>query len=330
MFKHESSRRHITGAHPERPERIDSVFAELNAPGAPAWEQCYARAATESEVTAVHPPSHLEMLAELAASGGGLVDADTVVSTGSLEAALHAAGGSICAVEAVLNGDADFAFALHRPPGHHAEPNKAMGFCLLSNAAIAVRAAVDGGLARRPLILDWDVHHGNGTEAVFSSDPDVMFISIHQSPLWPGTGDSEDRGTGAGRGATLNLPVPPGSGDFEFCSLVEHVVGPMARGFGCDLIVVSAGYDAHADDPLASCTVSDGGFAAMARSISRTARDLEAPLALVLEGGYDCDALARGVVATMHGLESPDQGVRPAESPLSSRAMAGLELPGSS
>lgn len=323
MFKHESSRRHITGAHPEQPARIDSVMAALRAPDAPRWEPLEARAATGSEVTAVHTSGHLEMLAELAGSGGGMIDADTVVSPGSLEAALHAAGGSICAVESVLRGDADFAFALHRPPGHHAEPNRAMGFCLLSNAAIAVRAALDRGLARRPLIVDWDVHHGNGTEAVFTSDPDVMFISIHQSPLWPGTGGSEDRGGGAGTGSTLNLPVPPGSGDTEFCSLVEHVVGPVAREFGSDLIVVSAGYDAHADDPLASCAVSDEGFGAMARSISRTARELEAPVALVLEGGYDLDALSRGVVATMRGLESPDRGPVPEATELSRRALEG-------
>ena len=322
MFKHESSLRHITGEHPERPARIEAIMAALSAPEGPDWERCEAPAASDAEITAVHPAEHLAMLDQLTRSGGGMIDSDTVVSTDSLEAALHAAGGSICAVKSVLSGDADFAFAVHRPPGHHAGPNKAMGFCLLSNAAIAVRAAVDSGLARRPLILDWDVHHGNGTEAVFSSDPDVMFISIHQSPLWPGTGGSDSRGTGAGLGATLNLPVPPGSGDLEFCSLVEHVVGPVARDFGCDLILVSAGYDAHADDPLAACAVSDEGFAAMARSVSRMARELEAPVALVLEGGYDCDALARGVIATMRGLESPDHGPKPEESALSRRAMA--------
>jgi acetoin utilization deacetylase AcuC-like enzyme len=197
-------------------------------------------------------------------------------------------------VDALLgDGGARVGASVHRPPGHHAEVARAMGFCLFNNVAIAARRALDAHGLSRVLILDWDVHHGNGTNDIFHADSGVLFVSIHQSPLYPGSGPASDTGSGAGEGYTVNLPVPAGSGDALWSSLVEHVVAPLAAEFAPQLVLVSAGFDAHADDPLAGCMVSDDGFAAMAGSARRLAESVGAPLGLVLEGGYDLGALAR-------------------------------------
>jgi acetoin utilization deacetylase AcuC-like enzyme len=191
------------------------------------------------------------------------------------------------------------AASIHRPPGHHAERARAMGFCLFNNVAIAARRAIDAHGLSRVLILDWDVHHGNGTNDIFEADPQVLFVSIHQWPLYPGTGAASDIGSGAGEGYTVNLPVPGGSGDALWCSLVEHVVLPLAGDYAPELVLVSAGYDAHADDPLAGCTVSDEGYATMAGSVRRLTESLGVPLGMILEGGYDLGALARCVGRTL-------------------------------
>jgi acetoin utilization deacetylase AcuC-like enzyme len=181
-----------------------------------------------------------------------------------------------------------------------------MGFCLFNNVAVAARRARDAHGVDRVLILDWDVHHGNGTNDIFHADPGVLFVSIHQAPLYPGTGAAADRGEGPGAGYTVNLPVPGGSGDEVFCSLVEHVVAPIARDYAPGLVLVSAGYDAHAEDPLAGCEVSDDGYAAMAAAMRRLVLELDVPLGVVLEGGYALDALARSVVATLETVARPD------------------------
>jgi len=183
-----------------------------------------------------------------------------------------------------------------------------MGFCLFNNIAVAARRALDEHGAQRVLIVDWDVHHGNGTEAIFEDDDAVLFASIHQRPLYPGTGAADDVGRGDGEGYTVNLPVPAGSGDAAFCSLVEHVVVALARAFEPRLVLVSAGFDAHRDDPLAGCEVTEGGFAAMARSLRAVADDIGAPVGAVLEGGYELGALARSVAATMEELADPTPG----------------------
>src|SRR5947208_204544 len=263
-FHHPSSLEHDTGAHPERAARIPAIERELESRGWLGFERVLAPEVEAAALLAVHPPAHVRAIADLSARGGGAVDLDTVASAGSYAAALHAAGGAMAMVDALMAKDGPgAAFSALRPPGHHAEPARAMGFCLFNNVAVAARRARDEHACARVLVLDWDVHHGNGTEAVFAEDPTVLFCSIHQWPLYPGTGAADDVGRGAGRGTTLNLPVPGGTGDDAYVSLVEHVVVPVAREFRPELVLVSAGYDAHRDDPLAGCRVTEDGFARM-------------------------------------------------------------------
>jgi acetoin utilization deacetylase AcuC-like enzyme len=216
--------------------------------------------------------------------------------------------------------------SLHRPPGHHAEPAKAMGFCLFDNIAVGAQHALDAHGARRVMIFDWDVHHGNGTNAIFHARDDVLFCSIHQSPLYPGTGPASDAGSGSGEGFTVNLPVPGGSGDDVFLSHVAHVVVALARAYAPDLVLVSAGYDAHAEDPLATCTVTDGGFAGMAAHMRALADELAVPLGIVLEGGYELAALSRSLVATLEVVGAPAPAAPPAVAvhPLARRALERL------
>ena len=203
-----------------------------------------------------------------------------------------------------LMREGGFAFCGLRPPGHHAERDRAMGFCLFNNVAVAAAHAITECGAERVLILDWDVHHGNGTEAIFYGSPEVLYSSIHQSPLYPGTGAATDFGSGEGEGRTVNLPVPPGSGSDEFLALVQHVVAPVAREWRPGLLCISAGYDAHRDDPLANCEVDDEGYRDMAASMRELAEELEVPLLICLEGGYSLAALARSVVATLDAVSA--------------------------
>jgi acetoin utilization deacetylase AcuC-like enzyme len=253
-------------------------------------------------LTAVHPERYVAYVEAVSERGGGAFDLDTQASAGSYTAALHAAGGACALVEALGASQADVGFAGLRPPGHHAEPERAMGFCLFNNVAIAARHALDSLGARRIFIFDWDVHHGNGTNDVFHASDEVLFASIHQSPLYPGTGPLQDAGSGAGEGYTINLPVPPGADERVWLSLVEHVVMPAASAFEPEMILVSAGFDAHRADPLASCRLEVGSFAEMTRHVRRLGDRLGAPIGLCLEGGYDLDALAASVAATLAAL----------------------------
>ncbi|MDE3134615.1 MAG: histone deacetylase, partial [Acidobacteriota bacterium] len=238
--------------------------------------------------------------------GGAQLDPDTFVSPGSYSAALHAAGGAVELVRRLVAGGAgQVGFSAHRPPGHHAIPDRAMGFCLFNNVAVAARHAVSALGLERVLILDWDVHHGNGTNDIFWDTDEVLFVSVHQLPLYPGSGRASELGQDAGYGYTVNLPVPPRSGDSEFVSLVRDVVLPLGRSYAPQLVLVSAGYDAHEHDPLAECTVSDLGYVAMTELVRDLGAELQAPVGCVLEGGYDVDALARCVVATMETLAAP-------------------------
>jgi len=204
-------------------------------------------------------------------------------------------------VDELLAGRAPFGFSGMRPPGHHAERATAMGFCLFNNVAVAAQHARASGV-ERVLVLDWDVHHGNGTNDIFHTRDDVLFASIHQSPLYPGTGPLNDVGRGPGEGYSLNLPVPPGSDERTFLALIQHVLAPVAREFAPGLVLVSAGYDAHRDDPLASCTLEDSSYGALAASVRDLAAELGAPVGVVLEGGYALGALARSVAATIDAL----------------------------
>ena len=230
------------------------------------------------------------------------MDPDTFVGEPSYRAALHAAGGACEMTRALLAGEASVGFCCVRPSGHHAEPDRAMGFCLFNNVAVAAEFAIRELGARRVFILDWDVHHGNGTAEAFRRREDVLFASIHQSPLYPGTGVLSDVGSGPGEGYTINLPVPSGSGEELWLSLVEHIVLPAAREFEPDLVLISAGFDAHRDDPLAGCLLETASFGEMSRHVREFAEQLDVPLGAVLEGGYDPASLALCVSETLAAL----------------------------
>jgi acetoin utilization deacetylase AcuC-like enzyme len=271
---------------------------------------------------AVHPVRYVESVRAMSEGGGGAFDPDTVASPGSYRAALHGAGGACALVEALVAGEARFGFCGLRPPGHHAESARAMGFCLFNNVAVAARHALDSLGVRRVFVFDWDVHHGNGTNDIFHSSADVLFASIHQSPLYPGTGPLSDVGSGAGEGFSLNLPVPPGSGENEWLALVEHVVVPAARAFEPELVLVSAGFDAHRDDPLADCRLSTDSFAAMALWMRSLGESCGAPVGAVLEGGYDLSALATSVAATLEAFSLGGEPQRVAANGISEEAAA--------
>ena len=243
---HASSLEHDTGAHPESAARIVAIERELAARDWLGFARVRSPAVDREVLEAVHPAAHVAMIERAAAAGGGYIDADTIVSPGSFQAALHAAGGAVDLVDRLLGGAAPAGFSAHRPPGHHAESARAMGFCLFNSVAVAARHALDAHWLERVLIVDWDVHHGNGTNDIFHADPRVLFVSLHQSPLYPGTGGASDLGSGDGLGFTVNLPVSPGSGDAVYGSLVDHVIVPLALQFAPQLVLISAGYDAHA------------------------------------------------------------------------------------
>jgi acetoin utilization deacetylase AcuC-like enzyme len=285
--------------HPDAPERLALVEAAMAAAGWLGCEPVEARAATASELELVHTPEHVRTIAELCAVGGGRIDADTFVGEASYAAALHAAGASCEMVRALIKGAASSAFCGIRPAGHHAEPDVAMGFCLFNNIAIAAQHALDSYGAGRVAILDWDVHHGNGTNDIFHRSREVLFISIHQSPLYPGTGPLQDVGSGDGEGYTINLPTPPGSGEPTWLSLVEHIAIPAIRAFEPGLILVSAGFDAHRADPLAQCRLEAESFAKMATWVKALANELGVPFGALLEGGYDLEALSTSVAVTL-------------------------------
>jgi acetoin utilization deacetylase AcuC-like enzyme len=256
-----------------------------------------------------------------------MIDMDTAAVAGTYEAALRAAGGACALVDALLGDGAPTGVAALRPPGHHAEAARAMGFCFFGNAAVAARRAQAVHGIERVMVLDWDVHHGNGTNDIFHADPSVLFVSIHESPLYPGTGPASDVGSGAGEGFTVNLPVPGGSGDASFRSLTEHVGCALIGEWQPQLVLVSAGFDAHVDDPLATCRVTAAGFAGMTASLRRACDAVGAPLGLVLEGGYDLGALSGSMAALMPVLvaDSAPAAEEPERHPLASAALERLK-----
>jgi acetoin utilization deacetylase AcuC-like enzyme len=302
FFRHPASLDHDTGhGHPERADRIRAIEAELERRDWLGWERRDAPVATEEQLLRVHPAEYVERV-HLMSERSEAFDMDTPTSPGSCEAALRAAGGACALVEALLGGGERTGFSALRPPGHHAERATAMGFCLFASVAIAARHALDALGAERVLVVDWDVHHGNGTNALFHDSREVLFVSIHQWPFWPGTGALDDVGEGDAEGYSINLPVPGGTGEPAFMSLLEHIVVPVARAYRPDLILISSGYDAHRDDPLGGLTLETESYGRMSQRMRTLAEELGAPVGAVLEGGYDLRALAESVAETMSAL----------------------------
>ena len=294
---HKSFTQHDFAQHPEHAGRIEAVWRQFSAAG--LTEQLLQLApseATDEQILAVHTRDHLSRLMALS-QGDRMVrlDPDTYALPVSLEVARLAAGAVTGAVDAVLDGEAENALAVVRPPGHHATPDRAMGFCLLNNIAIAARHALSEHGIKKVLILDYDVHHGNGTQDIFYADPSVMLISIHQSPFYPGSGAISEVGEGEGRGSTLNIPLSAGHGDESYRRLFAEVVTPAAERFDPDLMLISVGMDAHWVDPLASMQLSLGGYDCLARECLKLAERLcDGRIVFVMEGGYDLQALAHG------------------------------------
>lgn len=292
LFDHPAFLEHDTGpGHPERPERLvafDRGLREAGLDGRLAHRQ--PREADAADVLRIHSDRHLLDL-EAARTARVAFDPDTPAGPRSLEAALLAAGAATQAVDALLDGELDSALVAVRPPGHHAERDRPMGFCLLGNVAIGAAHALARGLDR-VAVVDWDVHHGNGTQHAFESDPRVLFVSSHAWPFYPGTGALGEMGQGRGRGFTVNLPLPQGCGDAEYGALYEDLVGPVVESFAPQLVLVSMGFDPHADDPLAGMRVSAAGFGRLARACLAAAAPAGGRVAFVLEGGYDLDGIA--------------------------------------
>jgi len=290
--------------HPERPERLEAIVAALKEVG--LWERLDHRefeAASEADLETCHTRAHIKQVKTFSRQGGGDLDGDTHVSPASFEVARLAAGAAVEACRVVLSGEAKNAFVACRPCGHHAESGRdagsPWGFCLFNNVAVAARVAQRDFGAKKIAILDFDVHHGNGTQEIFYPDGSVLFVSLHQSPLFPGTGQTSEKGAGAGERTTLNFPLPRGSSGAIY-HRVWGQVGAKVREFGPDLIILSAGYDAHEADPLASMDLQADDFAALVWDAQSWANELCCgKLVAVLEGGYDLDALAASVVMTL-------------------------------
>ncbi len=301
--------------HPERPERLHGIERALPTCGASLRDGA-PREASDEEILRVHSPEYLRSLHALEGRSAQL-DPDTYVAPPSYRVARLAAGSTTELALRVARGEAQHGFALIRPPGPHAEQGRAMGFCLLNQIAIAARALASEGL-ERVAIVDWDVHHGNGTQHSFESERDVLFVSTHQFPFYPGTGALREQGNGAGEGATLNLPLPAACGDAEYLAVFSSVVVPALREFRPDMILVAAGVDAHERDPLGHMDVSTAGFAELARQLRAVADEqCQGRMLLALEGGYDEDALGASVCAVLEVLaeEAPQARCEAAPTP---------------
>jgi acetoin utilization deacetylase AcuC-like enzyme len=308
FISHPEYLRHETGRrHPEEPARLTAIIRHLETTG--MLTQLVQAEPTEPSLdwlALAHTPDYISTIEDACARGVRALDPDTYISPDSYRAALLAVGGALLAVDHVMTGMAANAFVALRPPGHHAERERAMGFCLFNNVAIAARYAQQHYGLKRILIVDWDVHHGNGTQHAFEDDPSVLFFSTHQFPFYPGTGRTSERGNGAGLGYTVNIPLVAGCGDSEYQEVFEKVLYPAAQAFEPHLVLVSAGFDAHRDDPLASMHVTEDGYARMTTIVRDIAeRFCEGRLVSLLEGGYNLEALARSVERHLQTLGQP-------------------------
>ncbi|MEE8471433.1 MAG: histone deacetylase [Dehalococcoidia bacterium] len=309
--------KHDTGTHVENSRRLavtidlleqSQLLDQLNT--------LSPRAASPDEISLVHSDYHISRVQSFSSRGGGWLDGDTFASPDSYHVALHAAGGVLRGVDAVMTGEVNHAFALVRPPGHHATTDQAMGFCLFNNIAVAAKYALKNHGLERVLIVDFDVHHGNGTEEVFYSDPEVLYFSTHQYPHYPGTGDIGDDGSGEGKGATVNVPLPACCGDSEYCRAYEEILVPVARRFKPQLILASAGYDLHWADQLSMMQVTVDGFASIVGIIKDLADELcQGKLVMSLEGGYHLKALSLSIGATLEVLLGAPRSADPLGKP---------------
>lgn len=302
---------HETGSwHPERPQRLGAVDRGLSHPEIEErLVRLTPRQATVDEMARAHDRKHLESIADLVASGGGAIDADTQTSIGSWETARWAAGAGLAAIEALDAGEADAAFVGVRPPGHHATADQAMGFCLVNNIAVAAATLAERG--ERVAIIDWDVHHGNGTQDIFWNDDRVLFASTHEYPAYPGSGGAREIGGTDARGLTVNVPLPGGAGGGAALAAFDTIIGPAIDAFAPTWLLVSAGFDAHRRDPLANLNWTSGDYADLCRRVIELAPSNGKILAF-LEGGYDLDALADSVTATVGSLAGLDLSPEPA------------------
>jgi acetoin utilization deacetylase AcuC-like enzyme len=298
--------------HPERPDRLAAV-EEVIAGRLEALSHLAPREAGDEEILRIHERTHLESISAAVRRAPGQLDPDTYVSPRSLEIARLAAGGSIGLARAVARGDLSAGLAAVRPPGHHAEARRAMGFCLFNNIAIAAEALRAEEGVERILIFDWDVHHGNGTQRSFEEDPNLLYLSTHQYPFYPGTGGAGEAGSGRGEGATVNVPLPAGCNDELYVGVVQRILVPLTLSFQPEILLVSAGFDAHADDPLAGMRVSEVGFAAMAAIMRSLAEEVcGGRLAYFLEGGYALSGLRQGTGAVLDASLAPEPPSLPA------------------
>ncbi len=306
---------HETGAHVENAGRLRTIEHRLARDGLLTGRpELPFTAASVTAVTRVHDQGYVEQLAALASRGGGRIDADTVVGPASFDVAMLGAGAATALVDAALSGTIRRGISLSRPPGHHATPRRGMGFCLLNNVAIGTAHALAQGVPRIA-ILDWDVHHGNGTQDAFYEEDRVLFCSIHQWPLYPMTGRDSERGAGRGTGYTLNIPQPPSRSDEDYEQIVDTIVAPAFAAFRPDLILLSAGFDAHGADPLGGMDLTAAGFGRLSERVVALADELcEGRLVAVLEGGYDPSATAASVAAMVRAFDQP--ATRPTRSPI--------------
>jgi acetoin utilization deacetylase AcuC-like enzyme len=306
--------KHVAGDHhPESPERLSRIYEMLEELG-PSLNirEIPARNATQAEISAVHDPRYVSHIASTAGRSETLLDPDTGACSDSWDAASRAVGGLLNLLDAVMAGGVRNGFALVRPPGHHAERRRAMGFCLFNNVALAARHALNEHGMERVAIVDWDLHHGNGTQNAFYDDARVLFVSAHQYPHYPGTGGIREVGQGPGEGFTVNIPLPPGIGDIEYATVFHAIVAPVLEAFRPQLILVSAGFDAHAKDPLGGLNLTEEGYEQMVQMLMHLAAEFCSDrLVLTLEGGYNPRALRDSVARVITNLSTYDPGKEP-------------------